>query len=45
MIGQFDVKPFLNNIIYDVEFVDGTIKEYAANAIAQNIYAAISDNG
>ena len=45
VIGQFHVNPLLNNIIYDVEFADGTIKEYAANAIAQNIYAAMSDDG
>ena len=45
VIGQFDVNPFLNNIIYDVKFVDGTIKEYAANVIAQNMHAAMSDDG
>ena len=45
MIGHFDVNPLLNNIIYDVEFADGTIKKYAANVIAQNKYAAISDDG
>ena len=44
VIGQFDVNPLLNNIIYDVEFADGTIKEYAANVIAQNMYAAMSDD-
>ena len=45
VIGQFDVNPLLNNIIYDVEFADGTIKAYAANVIAQNMYAAMSDDG
>ena len=35
----------LNNIIYDVESADGTIKEYATNIIAQNIYAAMFDDG
>ena len=45
VIGQFDVNPLLNNIIYDVEFADGTIKEYAANVRVQNIYAAMSDDG
>ena len=44
VIGQFDVNPLLNYIIYDVEFTYGTIKEYAANVIAQNIYAAMSDD-
>ena len=44
VIGQFHVNPLLNNIIYDVEFADGTIKEFAANIVAQNIYSAMSDN-
>ena len=43
--GQFHVNPWLNNIICDVEFADGTIKEYAANVRVQNIYAAMSDDG
>ena len=45
VIGQFDVNPLLNNIMYDVEFADGTIKEDTANVIAQNMYAAMSDDG
>ena len=45
VIGQFDVNPLLKNIIYHVEFADGTIKEYTVNVIAQNTYAAISDDG
>ena len=45
VIGQCDVYPLLNDIIYDVEFADGTIKEYDANIMAQNLYAAMSDDG
>ena len=45
VIGQFNVNPLLNNITYDVEFADDTVKEYAANVIAQNMYAAMSDDG
>ena len=44
VIGHFDVNPLLNNVIYDIEFADGTIKEYAANVIAQNMYAAVFDD-
>ena len=36
--GQYDSNPLLNSIIYDVEFSDGTVKEYCANVIAQNLY-------
>ena len=43
--GQFHVNLLLNNIIYDVEFVDGTIKEYTVNIIAQNIHAAMFHDG
>ena len=43
--GQFHENPLLNSIIYDVEFSDGIIKEYAANIIAQNLYAKMSDDG
>ena len=39
VIGTYDENPFLNTIIYDVEFPDGEIKEYAANVIAENMYS------
>ena len=32
--GTYDNNPYLNSIIYDVEFPDGQVKEYAANIIA-----------
>ena len=32
--GTYDPHPHLNTIIYDEEFDDGKIKEYAANVIA-----------
>ena len=37
MFGSYDENPFLNSIIYDVEFNDGTVKEYSANVIAENM--------
>ena len=43
--GTFNENPFLNSIIYDVEFPDGTVREYAANVIAQNILATVDING
>ena len=30
----YDYNPYLNSIIYGVEFPDGQVKEYAANIIA-----------
>ena len=45
VVGTYDPHPVLNSIIYDVEFPDGTVKEYSANVIAQNIYAAMDVEG
>ena len=33
-----DSNPILSTLVYECEFNDGTIKEYAANIIASNIY-------
>ena len=41
VIGSYNENPLLNSIIYDVEFPDGEIREYAANMIAQNMYSQI----
>ena len=43
--GQYDTNPLLNSLIYDVEFPDGTVREYAANIIAENMYSTIDENG
>ena len=45
MIGTYDANPLLNTHIYDVEFSDGTIREYGANVIAQNMYAQVDSQG
>ena len=37
-IGNWNENPILNTLVYECEFDDGTIKEYAANVIASNIY-------
>ena len=39
VIGTYNDNPFANTMVYDVEFPDGVIKEYAANVIAGNMYA------
>ena len=44
-VKTFDNKPVLNSLIYDVEFPDKTVREYAANIIAQNMYSSLSENG
>ena len=44
-IGTNDSNPILNSIIYDVEFPDGPIKQYAANTIAENMYSQLDSDG
>ena len=44
-IGEYHTSPELNSILYDVEFPDGTVKEYAANIIAQNMYSTVDADG
>ena len=43
--GTYDNNPFLNSIIYDVEFSDGQVKEYAANIIAENMLTQVDSDG
>ena len=45
MVGSYDENPFLNSIIYDVEFNDGTVKEYSANLIAENMITQVDSDG
>ena len=45
VVGNHDANPLLNSLIYDVEFPDGTVREYAANVIAQNMYSTLDENG
>ena len=43
--GTYDNNPFLNSIIYDVEFPVGQVKEYAANIIAENMLTQVDSDG
>ena len=43
--GTYDNNPYLNSIIYDVEFPDGQVKEYAANIIAENMLTQVDSDG
>ena len=37
--------PSLHSLVYDVEFPDGTVKQYAANVIAENLLSQVDTNG
>ena len=43
--GEYNDNPRLNSLIYEVEFPDGQIKEYAANVIADNILRQVDHEG
>ena len=43
--GTYDNNPYLNSIIYDVEFPDGQAKEYVANIIAENMLTQVDSDG
>ena len=45
MVGHFHDNPLLNSIVYDVEFPDGAVKQYAANIIAENMYSQVDSEG
>ena len=45
LVGTFDENPVLNSMIYDVQFPDGAVKQYAANIIAENILYQVDSNG
>lgn len=45
VVGRYDDNPFLNSMIYDVEFSDGQVKEYAANIIAENMLTQVDSDG
>ena len=45
IIGYLDKTPSLHSLVYDVEFPDGTVKQYAANVIAENLLSQVNTNG
>jgi hypothetical protein len=45
VIGNANINPILNTIMYEVEFPDGEVRPYAANVIADNIYSQVDNDG
>jgi len=43
--GRHNSNPILNTKIYDVMFPDGAVKQYAANVIAENMWAQVDQEG
>jgi hypothetical protein len=44
-MGSYSEHPLLNSIVYDVEFPDGQVKEYAANILAENMLSQVDNEG
>ena len=44
-IGDYDNNPVLNTMMYNVKFSDGTVKEYTANTIMENMYSQVDHEG
>ena len=45
LLGHSNRNPVLDTSIYEVEFEDGRTEAYAANAIAEHLYAQVDDQG
>lgn len=43
--GTYDENHILNTMLYDVQFHDGDVQEYAANVIAENILNQVDNDG
>jgi hypothetical protein len=39
------MNPILDTRVYDVEFPDGRVDKYAANVIAESMFAQVDDEG
>ncbi|MGH7954979.1 MAG: hypothetical protein ACREOZ_03375 [Gloeomargaritales cyanobacterium] len=44
-IGRHNRNPILDTRIYNVEFPDGHVQEFAANVIAESLYSQVDDEG
>ena len=45
MIGDPNSNPFMNTVLYEVQFEDGTSKAYGANILADNMWRSVNDEG
>ena len=45
LAGVYDTNPRQNTMVYEVEFPDGQVKEYAANILAESILSQIDCEG
>ena len=44
-VGTYDRNPMLNSCVYEVEFQDGQVREYAANLIGMSMVENVDEDG
>ena len=45
MIGTPNNNPYMNTVLYEIKFDDGTSKAYGANIIAENMWRSVNNEG
>ena len=45
VVEKYDENSILNSMTYEVEFVDGQVREYLANVIAENMLSRVDSEG
>ena len=45
MIGTPNNNPYMNTVLYEIKFDDGTSKAYGANIIAKNMWRSVNNEG
>ena len=43
--GTYNPNPMVDSRVYEVTFPDGVVQQYAANVIAENMYAQVDEHG
>jgi len=44
-VGKRHTNPILDTHIYEVQFPDGHVEEFAVNVIVENLYSQVDDEG
>jgi len=44
-VGQYNPNPILDATVHEVQFPDGRIQKYAANVLAEALYAHVDNDG
>ena len=45
MLGTPNTNPYMNTVLYEIKFDDGTSKAYGANIIAKNMWRSVNNEG